>query len=150
MLDLSDDDFSLYENNVNKTEYKDMLIFMHKLFDCNDKIDTENEKYFQNPLLKNINKIYESTNKRYNVDKYNIIIRENEFLKPKSKSMYSWKINENGEAVNSYYTENMEIMDKNKVWKNIFQKIKQMNKKPFTSRSIYSKIYKELGLEFPE
>lgn len=131
---------SAYINN-------DMKYLMNKLFIKSDNKKKELSEYFNNPLLEKINssKHYDEKNQKYNIDEYNLLIRENEFNN--KKSIYGWRIID-GRAVNINVSEELiATEEKDKIFDLLMKDFINRNKITISKNSVAGQIYKALDID---
>lgn len=124
--------------------YKDMLDVMNQIISKQDNIDIEHDKLFKNTKLIKTNKNIKNGN-YYNVDKYGLLYRKNDFMK--TKSIYGWKNNEYGEPINIHIDESLIQMNDPDIRKIMLQKLYKINKTAFGQKGKYREAYNELELE---
>lgn len=153
---------SSYKEIINTSDYNDesydkviinkqILKFMNKLFNKSDEKKKDFSELFDNPLLEKINKSkkYDQKNQKFNVDKYNILIREDQYNQP--KNIYGWKFNEDGEVININVTNELELTKKPKeIFTIVLTDWIKRNKINLSSKSIAGQIYKALDIDVNE
>ena len=125
----------------------DMKYLMNKLFIKSDNKKKELSEYFNNPSLEKINssKHYDEKNQKYNIDEYNLLIRENEYNN--KKSIYGWQIID-GKAVNIHISEELRATEeKNKIFDLLMKDFINRNKITISRNSVAGQIYKALNID---
>ena len=86
-----------------------MKKYMQKLFIKSEKKKDNFSLLFDNYLLDKINnsKKYTEKHQKFNVDTYNLLIREDKYNI--SNNIYGWKFNDNDEVININVTEELEL-----------------------------------------
>ena len=120
---------------------------MEKLFkNTNDK-QIEFSDLFNNPALEKINKSkkYDIKHTKFNIDEYNLLIRENMYNNP--KSIYGW-ILVDGKPVNINATEELRLTKtKDKIFDLLMKDFIHRNKITLSKNSIPSMIYRVLNID---
>ena len=147
------------EEYINTSDYTDetgdkiiinkkMLKFMNKLFIKSDKKRDDFSLLFENPLLEKINKSkkYDIKHQKFNVDKYNLLIREDKYNQP--KEIYGWKFNSNDEVVNIGVSEELELTKTpDEIFEIVVNDWVKRGKILISSKSIAGQIYKALDID---
>lgn len=124
-----------------------MKRLMGKLFDKTDAKIIEFSDMFNNPALESINKSkkYDIKHTKFNVDEYNLLIRENMFNN--SKSIYGWVLR-NDKPVNINVTDELTLtMTKEKIFDLLMKDFSHRNKITLTKNSVPGMIYRALNID---
>lgn len=143
---------SYYNNNEPYNSNKliinnDMLLFMNKLFNKADDKREEFNKYFMNPDLEDFNKRKKYTNKnnKYNIDDYNLLIRENEYNN--KKSIYGWVLCD-GKPININITEELKTTkSKDEIFNILMSNFVNKKKIHISKNTIAGQIYNCLNID---
>lgn len=120
---------------------------MEKLFTKTYEKKIEFSDLFNNPALEKVNKSkkYDEKHTRFNVDEYNLLIRENMFNN--AKSIYGWVLIDN-KPVNINVTEELRLTKTNdEIFDFLIKEFVHNNKITLTKNSIPGVIYKTLGID---
>ena len=123
---------------------------MEKLFTKTDAKQVEFSDLFNNPVLEKINKSkkYDVKHTKFNVDEYNLLIRENMYNNP--KSIYGWVLLD-GKPININVTDELRMTtSKEKIFDLLLKDFIYRNKLSLTKNSIPSTIYRALGIDVSE
>ncbi len=126
----------------------DMKSYMDKLLAKYDTHDLNIKQYFNNELLEEFNKPYKSNSKKFNIDKYGLIYREDAY---NTNSAFGWKII-NGEAININVIDYIQT-NINATNKEVFEygiSCQRLKKVSFSPKCIPTKIYRLLGIIIPD
>lgn len=138
--------------NIEDTEKliinKDILRFMNKIFDKSDKKREDFSLLFENDLLEKLNKSkkYDIKHQKFNVDKYNLLVKEDQYNQ--TKNIYGWRFNDNGEVINISVTKELELTKTpEEIFKIVFMDWIKRGKINYSSKSIAGQAYKALGID---
>lgn len=124
-----------------------MKRLMEKLFDKTDAKIMEFSDMFDNPVLEHINKSkkYDIKHTKFNVDEYNLLIRENMYNN--TKSIYGWILKDN-KPVNINVTDELALtMSKEKIFDLLMKDFTHRNKITLTKNSVPGMIFRALDID---
>lgn len=124
-----------------------MIKYMNKLFEKSEKKRDNFSILFDNHILDKINrsKKYTEKHQKFNVDKYNLLIREDKY---NSNHIYGWKFNDNDEIININVTEELELTkEPEEIFKIILNDWIKRGKINITPKSIAGQIYNALNID---
>ena len=127
---------------------EDMKKYMQKLFIKSEKKKDNFSLLFDNYLLDKINnsKKYTEKHQKFNVDKYNLWIREDKYNI--TNNIYGWKFNDNDEVININVTEELELTkEPEEIFKIVLNDWIKRGKINITPKSIAGQIYKALNID---
>lgn len=124
-----------------------VIRLMNKLFIKSKAKKAEISDLFENPLIDRINKSkkFDTKHTKFNVDEYNLLIRENMYNNP--KSIYGWVLCD-GKPVNIHVTEELKLTtSKEKIFDLLLTDFVHRNKITLTKNSTPGAIYKALNID---
>lgn len=125
-----------------------MKKFINSLFKKSEKKSKEFSDLFDNELLREFNKKKKLDEKhaKFNIDKYNLLIRENKFNK--KSDPYGWVFDKYEEPINIHVSEELQITKtKEEIFDIIMNElVNQKQKIQLTVKSVPTQIYKILNI----
>ena len=126
-----------------------MKKFVNNLFKKSEKKSKEFSDLFDNKKLREFNKKKKLDEKhsKYNIDKYNLLIRENKFNK--KSDPYGWVFDKDDDPINIHVSEELQITKtKEEIFDIIMNElVNQKQKIQLTAKAIPTQIYKLLGID---
>lgn len=126
-----------------------MKKFVNNLFKKSEKKSKEFSDLFDNKKLREFNKKKKLDEKhsKYNIDKYNLLIRENKFNK--KSDPYGWVFDKYDDPINIHVSEELQITKtKEEIFDIIMNElVNQKQKIQLTAKAIPTQIYKLLDID---
>lgn len=138
---------SIEDTNTQIIINNGMKRLMNKLFAKTDEKKVEFGDLFNNPALLKINKSkkYDEKHTRFNVDEYNLLIRENMYNN--TKSIYGWVLIDD-KPVNINVTEELRLTKTHdEIFNLLMKEFVHSNKITLTKNSVPGNIYKTLNID---